>query len=100
MPAFATQATSETAAASTIGDDFTVLRGYIIERMCQDLMQRIPGSQKLLEVSLDAEDTAEGNDALVRKVLSRNSCSTLADLFHRFSKMHIILVIWCYAVPS
>lgn len=99
MAEFANQVNYGKAAAFTIGGDFTVLRGYIIERMRKNLMRRIPGSQKLLEISFDADDIAEGNDALVKKVISRYSCNTLPDLFNRFPKTHVILVIWCYAIP-
>lgn len=100
MAEFAKQVNYGKAVAFTIGGDFTVLRGYIIERMRQNLMRRISGSQKLLEISFDADDFAAGNDVLLKKVISRNSCNTLIDLFNRFPKMHVMLVIWCYAIPS
>ncbi len=100
MAEFASHINYETAAAFTIGGDFAVLRGYILERVLRNMSERIPGPQKLLEMSLDAEDIVEGNTVLLKKFLNRYSCTTLSDLIHRFPKRHILLVTWCYAVPS
>ena len=100
MADFADQVNYGTATGFTIEGDFSVLKGYILERMRRNLMERVPGPQKVLEISFDPGDTVESNDALMKKVLSRNSCSTLTDLIRAFPRTHILLVIWCYAVPS
>lgn len=88
------------AAAFTVGGDFSLLRGYVIERLRQHLQESLPGTYANLEISFDAHDIAPGSDALLNKVIIRNGCKTLADLFDKYPGMHMLLVVWCYAIPT
>ncbi|HVB59943.1 MAG TPA: hypothetical protein VNE61_02005 [Ktedonobacteraceae bacterium] len=99
MAEFANRVNYGTAAAFTVGGDFSLQRGYVIERMRRCLQESIPGNYAWLEMSFDTYDSAEGNDALLNKVIARNGCQTLADLFNKNPGMHIVLVVWCYAIP-
>lgn len=87
------------ASAFTVEGDFAVLRGYIIERLFQEFKRRVSSPTKLLDLSLDAQDVAEGKDILL-KVMSRNTCNKLIDLFTRDPKTHLMLVIWCHAIAQ
>lgn len=99
MAEFANQMNYGKAAAFSVAGDLSILRGYIIERMSQELKRRVPGPQILLDISIDADDMAECENIFVKKIMSRNRCNRLIDLFEKHPKMHIMLVIWCYAIP-
>jgi hypothetical protein len=81
MSEFANRVNYGKASAFAIGGDFTILRDYIIERMCQELGRRIPGAQTLLDISLNQHDLAEGESVIEKKIISRNRCNELIDLF-------------------
>lgn len=100
MPEFVNRVNYGKASAFTIGGDFNVLRDYIVERMRQELKKKMPGPQILLDISLDPSDIAEDESILEKKVVSRNKCDKLTDLFRKYPKTHIVLVVWCYASPS
>lgn len=100
MAEFANRVNYGKASAFTIGGDFSLLRGYVIERLRQHLQESLPGTYAWLEMSFDARDAAVGNDALLNKVITRNMCQSLADLFDKNAGMQMMLVVWCYAIPT
>jgi hypothetical protein len=96
---FASRVNYGKATAFTISGDFSLLRGYVIERMRQHLQENIPGTYTNLEISFDARDIAAGSDVLLNKTLTRNGCKTLADLLNKYPGAHMLLVVWRYAIP-
>jgi len=99
MSEFASRVNYGKASAFAIGGDFTILRDYIIERMCQELGRKVPGAQTLLDISLNQHDVAEGEIVIEKKIITRNRCNDLIDLFKKYAKTNIVLVAWCYAFP-
>jgi hypothetical protein len=97
---FASRVNYGKAAAFTIGGDFSLLRGYVIERMRRHLQENIPGTYTNLEISFDARDITAGGDALLNKVIIRNESKSLADLLNKYPGKHMLLVVWCYAVSA
>src|SRR5579863_58706 len=87
------------AAAFSVAGDFTILRDYIVKRICQELGRKVPGAQILLDISLNPYDVAEGESVIEKKFVSRNRCTDLIDLFNKYSKTNIVLVVWCNAFP-
>jgi hypothetical protein len=99
MSEFANRVNYGKASAFAIGGDFTLLRDYIIERMYLELGRRVPGAQTLLDISLNSHDVVEGENVIEKKIIRRNRCDELIDLFKKYSKTTIVLVAWCFAFP-
>jgi hypothetical protein len=99
MSEFANRVNYGKASAFAVSGDFSILRDYIIERMCQKLGRRVPGAQTMLDISLNQNDVTEGESVIEKKVVSRSRCDKLIDLFKKYPKTHIVLVVWCYAFP-